>query len=304
MAKTLRDTIKDISKIHLEKGNLLFGQCLTAVGWVGGTVPEMTEEQGLIELSMADVMGGGIVVGAALAGKRPIYVVRYQGFQWYNSPIISNYAGKTKEMWNVGCPIFIRSIAMEGGCGPVAGSSHHGIYYRMPGINIVSPMSPLEYTEVYNYFMSHDDPMYVSEHRKSYDNDKELLDVVNDNPDVVLFPFSITRFAAMDAASQLDKLGIKTDVYHQLWIKPLKITPTQISALKKSKYGGLVLDDDYPNGIAKQVAYELMLKTGKPVKVLCIDEKTAGFQPHNDNLPPSAEKIVNFVKNELTINAK
>jgi acetoin:2,6-dichlorophenolindophenol oxidoreductase subunit beta len=304
MARTVRDTIKIISQNHLKKGNLLFGQCLTAVGWVGGTVPELTENDGLVELSMADVMGGGVVVGAALAGKRPIYVVRYQGFQWFNSPIIANYTGKTKELWGVPAPIFIRSIGMEGGCGPVAGSSHHGLYFRMPGIDIVSPMTPMEYEEIYNYFMIHDNTMYVSEHRKSYDNDKEILDVVNDNPDVVLFPFSITRFAAMDAASQLDKLDIKTDVYHQLWINPLKLSQPQIDALKISKYGGVVLDDDYPNGIAKQVAYELMLKTGKPVKVLCIDEKTAGFQPHNDNLPPSAEKIVNFVKNELTINAK
>jgi hypothetical protein len=29
---------------------------------------------------------------------------------------------------------------------------------------------------------------------------------------------------------------------------------------------------------------------------LCIDEKIAGFQPNNDNLPPSKEKIINFVK--------
>jgi len=123
MEKSLRSTIKEITKNHLAKGNLLFGQCLTAVGWVNGTVPELTEEEGLVELSMADVMAGGVVVGAALMGKRPIYVVRYQGFQWFNAPIIINYAGKAKEMWNTPCPIFIRSIAMEGGIGPVASSS-------------------------------------------------------------------------------------------------------------------------------------------------------------------------------------
>ena len=60
---------------------------------------------------MAAVMAGGVVVGSALIGKRPIYVVRYQGFQWFNSSIITNYAGKTKEMWNVSCPVFIRSIS-------------------------------------------------------------------------------------------------------------------------------------------------------------------------------------------------
>ncbi len=294
---TLRDTIKEISRQHLSKGNLLFGQCLTAVGWVGGTVPELTENDGLVELSMADVMGGGIVVGAALAGKRPIYVVRYQGFQWFNSPIIVNYAGKTKEIWKVPCPIFIRSIAMEGGCGPVAGSSHHGIYFRSPGIKIASPMTPNEYKEVYESYMNGDDTIYVSEHRKSYDNKEDLKNIENDNPDLVIFPFSITRFEMIPLLKLMGNL--KINVYHQLWINPLKIEKYQIESLKISKYGGLVLDDDYPNGIAKQIAYELMLKSNKPVRVLCIDEKTAGFQPHNDNLPPDKNKIKNFIETEI-----
>ena len=65
MEKTVREIIKETTKNHLKnKNGLLFGQCLSAVGWVGGTVPELTEEEGLIELSMADVANGGIVAGA------------------------------------------------------------------------------------------------------------------------------------------------------------------------------------------------------------------------------------------------
>ena len=40
-----------------------------SVGWVGGTLPELYEKDGMIELSMADVAGGGIVVGSALMNK-------------------------------------------------------------------------------------------------------------------------------------------------------------------------------------------------------------------------------------------
>ncbi len=299
MERTVRDTIKEILRNHLDSGYQLFGQCLTAVGWVGGTIPELPNHPNLVELSMADVLGGGVVVGAALAGKRPIYVVRYQGFQWYNSPIITNYAGKTKDMWGVSCPVLVRSIAMEGGMGPVAGSSHHGIYFRMPGIKIISPMTPLEYKEAYDYYINNDETVYISEHRKSYDNKSEFCNIAEENPDVVLFPFSITRFDSELARQELTNQGVKTSIFHQVWINPLKIDDNQIENLKKSKYGGIVLDDDYPNGIAKQIAYELMLKSGKPVYVLCIEEKVAGFQPKNDNLPPSKEKIISFVKRLL-----
>ena len=302
MAETVRDTIKRITKVHLTAGNELFGQCLTAIGWVNNTIP--SDAPNLVELSMADVMAGGIVVGSALVGKRPIYVVRYQGFQWFNAPIITNYAGKSKEMWGMPCPIFIRSIAMEGSIGPVAGSSHHGIYFRMPGIKIASPMTPREYQHVYDTFMEEDDPIYVSEHRRSYLNDKELQNRIFEDPDFVLFPFSVTRFEAEKASEELEKEGIKVSVFHQLWIRPFLMLDQELENLRKSKFGGLVLDDDYPNGIAKQIAYDLMLKAAKPVFALGIKEKAAGFQPLNDNLPPTPSEIKNFIKDRVQYEAR
>ena len=98
MEITVRETIKKTILKHLkEKNGLILGQCLSAVGWVGGTIPELTEKEGVVELSMADVANGGIVVGAGLSNRRPIYVIRYQGFNWFNAPIILNYACKSKE---------------------------------------------------------------------------------------------------------------------------------------------------------------------------------------------------------------
>ena len=49
MEKTVREIIKETSRDHIKKNNsLIFGQCLSAVGWVGGTVPELTEKEGLL----------------------------------------------------------------------------------------------------------------------------------------------------------------------------------------------------------------------------------------------------------------
>ena len=40
MATTVRETIKEITRKHLTEGKgKCYGQCLTAVGWVGGTLP-------------------------------------------------------------------------------------------------------------------------------------------------------------------------------------------------------------------------------------------------------------------------
>jgi acetoin:2,6-dichlorophenolindophenol oxidoreductase subunit beta len=295
MADTVRETIKSLTRKHLADGRRCFGQCLTAVGWVGGTLPELYEEDGMVELSMADVAGGAILTGIALAGERPIYVVRYQGFQWYNSVSIVNYAAKSKEIWGRSCPIFVRSIAMEGGIGPVAGSSHHSIYDRMPGMKVVSPMTPNEYTEVYSQFMSDDDPYYVSEHRKSYDNTEEMKDILHADSDFVLFPISITRFSAEEARKDLEALGYKVSIIHQLWIKPFTAKDVWVKTLSNSKYGGMVLDDDYTQGTCSNIAHKLMLESTKPVHVMGLKNKTAGFFPTVDNLPPSKEEIVKKV---------
>jgi len=298
---TVAETIKKITREHLiQNSGLTLGQCLTAVGWVGGTVPEMKEEDGLVELSMADVAGGGIAVGAALAGRRPIYIVRYQGFQWFNAAHIVNYAAKSKEMWGIPCPIFVRSIAMDGGIGPVASGSHHGMFLRMPGIAVYAPMTPKEYERGWEYFMAHDDPMYVSEHRRSFAIDYEMEDVIRSNADITLFPISTTRLNAREAAENLAKEGIICNIVHQVWLKPFSVTEKISDALYGSRYGGMVIDGDFENAAAKCLAFDIMHKTGKKVYALGLEERTAGFAPHFDNLPPTPLKIFNKIIDIVT----
>jgi len=298
MATTVRETIKEITRKHLTEGlGKCYGQCLTAVGWVGGTLPEMYEEDGMVEFSMADVSNGSIATGIALAGGRPIYVVRYQGFQWYNLVSIVNYAAKSKEIWNRPCPIFVRSIAMEGGVGPVAGSSHHSLAHRMPGIKVISPMTPGEYEYAYDCFMNDDEPYYVSEHRKSYDNTEELENIILPKADFTIFPISITRLEIKKLLELAKQENIKLNIIHQLWIKPFDIPFSWRLALDNSEFGGLVTDDDYVEGTASSIANELSLATGKKVHTLGLEPRTAGFHPSVDNLPPSAEKMIEKLKN-------
>ena len=304
MGTTVRDTIKEITRKHLTEGRgKCYGQCLTAVGWVGGTLPEIYEEGGMVELSMADVAGGAIVTGAALAGERAIYVVRYQGFQWYNAVSVANYAAKSKELWNRPCPILVRSIAMEGGIGPVAGSSHHSIVSRMPGIKLISPMTPKEYQYAYDCYMNDNDPYYISEHRKSYDNEDELRTFIDDKEvDFTIFPLSITRLEMTKLVELAGAENITLNIIHQLWIRPFNVNPLWAQALNRSRYGGLVTDDDYVEGVASSMANELSLVSTKRVHTLGLDPRTAGFYASVDNLPPSAEKILEklkLIKNEI-----
>ncbi|MBI4549802.1 MAG: hypothetical protein HY714_02635 [Candidatus Omnitrophica bacterium] len=300
MARTVAEVIKETTRRHLLKENgLLFGQCVTAVGWIGGTVPEMTEEEGIVELSMADVSGPGIAVGAALVGRRPIFVIRYQGFMWYNAPPILNYAAKSREMWGVPCPLFVRSIAMEGGIGPVASASHHGMVMRMPGIPVCAPMTPGEWTEAWDWYMSHDDPIYVSEHRRSFPVDYEMEPVLRPQSRITLLAISATRLNAVEAVKALEKEGIACDLFHLFWLKPFPVSEAMVESLKRTGRG-LVLDSDFEiSGPSRSIAFDLMHAASVPVHCLGLEDRTAGFAPHLDNGAPSAEKIAFKVKSLL-----
>lgn len=299
MAK-LSETIRELTRKHLiENNGLIFGQCLSAVGWVGGTVPELTAEQGIMELPTSDSSNGGIVVGAALAGRKPIYLIRYQGFGWYNFASILNYAAKSKEMWDIPCSLFVRSLGMEGGIGPVAGGQNHSIVAHMPGVKVVAPMTSNEWEQSFNYFLHSDEVVYCSEHRTSFALDYETIDIVNENPVVTILAIGGARLKAIEATKILLDKGITTNLFHVVNLKPLEIPFNAFYSVTQSKYN-LVVDSDHTIcGIAEHIACYLMQQTSKPVYTMGLKDKTAGFSLKTDNLTPSPKGIVDEINHNL-----
>jgi len=301
MARALRETIKEITFKHLKKfKSQVFGQNLTGVGWVAGTLPKLYEKDGVIELPMADVAGGGIVTGSALVGKRPIYIIRYQGYNWFNCTFIINYACKSKAIWKIPAPMLIRGISSEGSIGPVAGSSHISIFYKMPGIKIFSPMTSKEYKRIYDEFMKKDDVFYISEHRASYSNKKEFKNIIKNDLDLILMPISVTRFSADSVVSSLSKLGKKVGIIHLVNLKPFDLKKEWIKAIKTSKHGVLMTDNDFNDGILRTLAHKITEKTNKKVHVMGLNDRTAGHHFNVDNLPPDQtsikSKILDIIK--------
>ena len=300
------ETIKRNTRKHLEAGGLFYGQCVTAVGWIGGTVPEMTEQDGIVELPTSDSSNSGIVCGAALAGKRPIYAIRYQGFMSYNATSLLNYAAKSKEMWKVPCPVFVRAIGMEGSIGPVATGMHHGMVMRPPGPVVAYPLTSLEWQEVWDFFLKNDDPVYCSEHRKSFKIDYEIDDIFKRDkfnrsthaPKVTILAIGAARLEAMKACKMLSDQGINFNLINLVWLKPLKISDKIISCIRESDFS-VVVDSDYKIcGASEHIANSLMIKTGKRVYSMGLEDRTAGFAAHCDNITPTARAIVAFVNDK------
>ena len=71
--------------------------------------------------------------------------------------------------------------------------------------------------------------------------------------------------------------------------------------LNNSKCGGIVLEDDYEQGVASSIAHRMMVNSEKKVYTMGLEHRTAGFHPDKDNLPPSSEKIMNKIRGFVNV---
>jgi pyruvate/2-oxoglutarate/acetoin dehydrogenase E1 component len=281
---TLADTIKQITSRHLETNQgRLYAQCVKAVGWIGGTVPDVG---GIVELPTSDVSNGGVVVGAALAGERPIYVVRYQGFLQYNMITILNYAAKSLEMWGVPCPVLVRGLSMEGSMGPVASNAHHSLVCRMPGIKVYAPITSYEWATAYDSFMGDNQPYFLSESRMSFNN--TIGFVRNHTPKHPRGNIVLIGQIRLKYKQLIEELP-DYNILHVYELNPL-ILP--IETIVESDAPCVVVDSDYTKcGIAEHVAYEIMNRTGNKATAVGLEPRTAGFSSTVDNVTPTIQKI-------------
>lgn len=294
--KTVADTIREITRNHLIHNNgLLLGEAITAVGWVNNTVPDCP---GIVELPMIDVAGAGIAVGAALLGRRPIFVIRFQDFLILNGSSLIFFAAKTKELHGKSAPIFVRAIGAEG-LGPTHSGILHSIFMHFPGFRVCSPMTSKEYEEAWKVFMENDDPMIVSEHRASFRNTHEMDDVLMEDADITLYAISCTRFEVGKAAQMLEADGINCNIVHIMWLKPFIATNRLTDPLNRSKLG-LVIDSGYEiAGASQSIAYELNQATGHSVKALGLYDRTKCLCPALQNKAPDANRICEVAKREV-----
>jgi acetoin:2,6-dichlorophenolindophenol oxidoreductase subunit beta len=293
---TVAETIKEITARHLTENNgMLLGESISAVGWVNNTVPNVN---GIFELPMTDVAGAGIAVGAALVGRRPIFVIRFQDFLILNGSPLIFFAAKTKTLHGKSAPVFVRAIASDG-LGPVHSGVLHSIFMHFPGFLVCSPMTPDEYREAWSTFMKNDDPMLCSEHRLSYQNTEELPDITHPKAVITLYAVSCARFEAVKAVKALEKEGIFCNLAHIVWLKPFTATERLTKPLNASGLG-LVIDPGHEiAGASRSIAYDLTAATGQPVHALGLSDNTKCLCPPLRNSAPDSKSICSFVKNLL-----
>ncbi len=295
---TTRELIKQRMTEHTDAGNVILSQSLCGVGGVQNTV-SLDDKTNLVELPISDSSNPGIAVGFALAGRMPVYIIRFGGnFGLLNFWSILSYASKAKELWNIKCPMFVRIIGAEGSFGPVASNPNYSIPMHYPGVKVLAPLTSSEWDVGWNDFLKGDGPVICCESRNSYNIEGEIEGVFRPyKPQVNIFAIGPARLEAEKAKIELHAQGIFADVIHIYQLKPLWIPSSRHSDVN------IVVDSDYTIcGAGEHVAYELETNYGLQgirTRLLGLEDKSAGFAPHTDNITPSSYKIVEFVKNLL-----
>lgn len=286
----LSETICTIMNNHISQNDgLIMGETLTSIGNTYGTIPK-NKGNAIIELPMSDVAASGFATGAALVGRKTVFVLRFQDFFMLNSSSILQDAAISKEMFGVDCPLFVRAIGSEK-AGPNHSNVMHSIPMHFPGMKVCAPMSSEEYIEVYDEYLKDLNPVFVSEDRRALNTDFHFRDVIYNDADITLFAIADARLEVEAVAEELRVEGYVVNVAHIMWLKPFNVN-YYANILMKSKVG-LVIDSDREIcGASEHIACSLIEATGKIAYVLGSDDCVKTHRSDNYHESPKKNEIL------------
>jgi len=189
----------------------------------------------VFEMPIAENAITGVVIGASLAGMRPIMTHQRVDFMLYSFDQIINHAAKWHYMYGgqFSVPITIRSIIGRGwGQGAQHSQSLHALFAHIPGLKVVMPSTPYDAKGLLIASVLDDNPVIFIEHRRLYDIKAHVPDrfyriplgkarVVKSGKDVTIIAISQMVLEAKEAASELLKYKIDAEVIDLRSIRPL-----------------------------------------------------------------------------------
>lgn len=290
--KSLGDTIYEIMDKHVNQNNGIFlGECVCGPGSEKYAIPI---SKNVIDIPMSETAGADFAVGCAIAGRRPVFLVKYQDFMLLGASPFITYASVVKELQGISAPVFIRAISADHyDCNH--SNVLHSMFMHYPGMYVCAPMTSKEYENAWNVFMSDDKPFYCSEYKDAFSVTYEMEDEINDDAEINIFCISKARLNIFEAKKILLNAEIKINVFHIAWLKPLEISK-YIPYLIKCPLGLVVDAGRVICGTPEHIAYELMNAVeGSKVYAFGIEDVPKSTNPKYYNEVPSGIKIAQRV---------
>lgn len=235
----------------------VIGQGVKSPWYVGQTANGLLERFGpdrVIDTPVSENAVTGAAVGAALAGMRSIVVHPRMDFMLYAFDPIINEAANWYYMngGKLSVPVVILGIINRGGeQGAQHSQAFHTIFGHIPGLKVVMPSTPHDAKGLMISAIKDDNPVVFIDDRWLHNIEDVVPEEIYEVPigkgiirrkggDVTLVAVSYAAKNAMEAAEELAKENIETEVLDLRTIKPLD-KELIIESVKKT--GRLVVAD-------------------------------------------------------------
>lgn len=281
---TYCQAIKEALEQAMEKDHRVFlmGEGVDDPRAIFGSTKGLKERFGadrVFDIPLAENGMTGVMIGAALAGMRPVMTHQRLDFTLYAMDQIVNHAAKRSyASGGSQCvPITIRAIVGRGwGQGPQHSQSLQALYSHVPGLKVVMPSTPYDVKGLLLAAIWDNNPVMFIEYRTLYDT----IGGVPQEPYTVPIGQGVVRFAGTDvtiaaisnmvleaarAKRVLDRVGISTEIIDLRTSKPLDEAVVLNSVMKT---GRLVIADTgwRTCGVAAEVAAMVAEKCFKYLK--------------------------------------
>ena len=275
---------------------LVFGEDAGNIGDVNQGLEGMQEKYG--ELRVADtgireatILGQGI--GMAMRGLRPIAEIQYLDYILYCLQGMSDDLATVQYRTKGGqkAPVIIRTRGhrLEGiwhSDSPMA-----GILNLSKGINILVPRNLTKAAGFYNTMLQSDEPAVIVECLNGYrlkekqpDNLGEFtvpvgqIEITKEGKDVTLVTYGSTWRIVMEAAAELEKVGISAEVIDVQSLIPFDLTNEIAESVKKTNRL-VVIDEDVEGGTSAFILQQILEKQ-KAFRYLDSDPLTISAENH------------------------
>lgn len=320
MIQAITDALR--TELKNDENVLVFGEDVGQNGGVFRATEGLQDEFGedrVFDTPLAESAIGGLSIGLALEGFRPVPEIQFFGFVYEVMDSINGQmartryrSGNTKQQ-----PITIRSPFGGGVNTPeLHADSLEGLVAQQPGLKVVIPSTPYDAKGLLLASIRDNDPVVFLEHMKLYRSfrgevpeeeytvDLSKADVKREGKDVTLIAYGAMVHACLKAADELEKNNINAEVIDLRTVSPIDVD-TIIKSVEKTNRVVVVQEAQRQAGVAANIVTEIqerailhleapVLRVTAPDTVYPFSEAEDIWLPDHKDIMEKVDQVINF----------
>jgi pyruvate dehydrogenase E1 component beta subunit len=273
----------------------------------------------VLDTPLAEAMIGGLAVGAAAQGLRPVAEIQFLGFIYAALDQVISHASRLRNRTRsrLTCPLVIRAPFGGGINAPEHHSeSTEALFAHMPGLRVVIPSSPGRAYGLLLAAIRDPDPVVFLEPKRIYRAVKEEvaddgaalpLDqcfVLREGGDVTLVTWGAMTLETLAAADSLAEDGISAEVIDVATIKPLDMA-TILASVEKTGRCVIAHEAALTGGVGAEIAAGLaehgLLSLQAPVRrvagydtIMPLLKMERQYLPHEGRIAAATHQVMSF----------